>query len=105
MPSRCYLLLSMISYYGDLIRVSLSEKNNMIRANIKNPEGVYIGLIGEDNDLFKIVWNSNMDNYAEYNRFASDERFQTFEEACQGVYKVSQDVKISETIFFKPKPK
>ena len=75
----------------------------MIRANIKNSEDIYIGLIDEDNNGFRIVWNSNLDNYSEYNRLGSNELFQTFEEACQGVYKVSQDAKISETIYYKQK--
>ena len=74
----------------------------MVRANIKNSEDSYIGLIEEDNNGFRIVWNRNMDNYPEYNRLGSNELFQTYEEACQGVYRVSQDAKISETIYFKP---
>ncbi len=74
----------------------------MVRANIKNSEDIYIGLIDEDNDGFRIVWNSNLENYAEYNRLGSDELFQTFEEACQGVDKASPDAKISETIYFNP---
>ncbi len=77
----------------------------MIRANIRNSEDVYIGLIDEDNNEFKILWNSNFDHYVEYNFLASDEPFQTFEEACQGVFKVSPDANISETIYFKPKNK
>ena len=77
----------------------------MIRANIKDSEDIYIGLIDEDNNEFKILWNSNLDHYAEYNFLASDELFRTFEEACQGVYKVSPDANISETIYFKPKNK
>jgi len=73
----------------------------MVRANIKNSEDIYIGLIDEDDNGFSILWNSNFDNYSEYNLLVSNEFFQTFEEACQCVYKVSQDAKISETIYFK----
>ena len=77
----------------------------MIRANIRNSEDVYIGLIDEDNNGFKIVWNSNIDNYPEYNRLGSNEHFQSFEEACQGVLRVLQDAQITETIYYKPKNK
>ena len=44
----------------------------MIRANIRNSEDVYIGLIDEENNEFRIVWNSNIDNYPEYNRLGSN---------------------------------
>ncbi len=77
----------------------------MIRANIRNSEHVYIGLIDEDNNEFKIVWNSNIDNYPEYNHLGSNEHFQSFEQACQGVLRVSQDAQITETIYYKPKNK
>ena len=73
----------------------------MVRANIKNSEDIYIGLIDEDDNGFSILWNRNFDNYSEYNLLVSNELFQSFEEACQGVYKISQDAKISETIYFK----
>lgn len=36
-----------------------------------------------------------------YNRLGDDELFQTFEEACQGGYKVSQDTE-SRTVYYKP---
>jgi len=72
----------------------------MVRANIKNSDDDYIGLIDEDNNKFRIVWNTNIDNYSEYNLLANDELYQTFEEACKGVYKVLQDAKISETIYY-----
>jgi hypothetical protein len=75
----------------------------MIRANIKNSKDVYIGLIDEDDDGFRIVWNKNIDSYPEYNYTGSDQLFQTYEKACQCVYKVSQNAKISETINFRPK--
>ena len=77
----------------------------MIRANIRNSKDVYIGLIDEDNKGFSIVWNSNIDNYPEYNRLGSNEHFQSFEEACQGVFSVLQDAQITETIYYKPKNK
>ncbi len=79
------------------------EKSIMIRANIRNSEDVFIGLIDEDDNGFRIVWNRNMDDYPEYNRLGCDGLFQSFEEACQGVYRVSQDAEISETIYYKPK--
>ena len=79
----------------------MAEKNSMVRANIKNSEDMYIGLIDEDDTGFRILWNNNFVNYSEYNLLVSNELFQSFEEACQGVYKLSIDAKISETIHFK----
>ena len=39
----------------------------MVRANIKNSEDIYIGFIDENNNGFRIVLNSNLDHYSEYN--------------------------------------
>ena len=73
----------------------------MVRANIKTSEGVYIGLIDEEQDGFRIVWNRNLENYPDYNPAGSEAFFPSYETACQMVYSVSQDVRISETIYFK----
>ena len=75
----------------------------MIRANIKDAKDVYIGLIEEDNNLFRIMWNKNMRDFDKLKQLSEDEVFQTFEEACQSVYKYSHDAKVCETIYFKPK--
>ena len=61
------------------VRVLEKIQKKMIRANIRNSEDVFIGLIDEDNNEFRIVWNSNIDNYPEYNRLGSNEHFQSFE--------------------------
>ncbi len=73
----------------------------MVRANIKISGDVYIGLIDEDDDGFRIMWNKNMDNYPEYDRSDSEQSFPTFEASCEYVHKVIKDAIISETIYFK----
>lgn len=73
----------------------------MVRANIKNPDEVYIGLIDEVDGGFRIVWNWNMENYPEYDCSGSEGLFQTFEEACKNVHNVVHNAEISETIYFK----
>ena len=75
----------------------------MVRANIQNTGGVYIGLIDEVDAGFRIVWNRNMDNYQERNTMEHNRIFKTFDEACQGAYGVLPDAKITETIYFRRK--
>lgn len=75
--------------------------NIMIRANIKSSDEVYIGLIDEVDEGFCIVWNKNIAAYPGVNRTGENRCFQSYEEACENVYKVMQDATISETIYFK----
>ena len=73
----------------------------MVRANIRNRDNIYLGLIDEIDAGFRIVWNWNMENYPEYDRSGSVRIFDSFEEACQGVMTVVRDAEITETIFYK----
>lgn len=73
----------------------------MIRANIKSSDKVYIGLIDEDNGRFTVVWNKNVAAYPGINVAGERQCFQTYEEACDSVYKVMQNATISETIYFR----
>ncbi len=77
----------------------------MIRANIKDAKDVYIGLIDEDNNLFRVIWNKNVDEFDKIVQSSQAEVFNTFEEACQSVYKYLHDAKVCETIYFKPENK
>lgn len=74
---------------------------NMIRANIKSSDDVYVGLIDEYDGGFNIVWNKNIAPYPGVNHAGKSMCFQSYEEACENVYKVMQDATISETIYFK----
>lgn len=73
----------------------------MVRANIKSADEVYLGLIDELNNGFRILWNWNMDNHPEYDRSGSEGLFSSFEAACEEVYRVVPDADICETIFYR----
>ena len=73
----------------------------MVRANIKNAAGVYIGLIDEVSGRFLIVWNRNMNQYPEYDRSGTDRLYGNFDEACRGAIQAAPDAVISETIYYR----
>ena len=75
----------------------------MVRANIQDTDGVYIGLIDEVETGFRIVWNRNLEHYQEYNAMENDRVYKTLDEACQGTSRVVPNARITETIYFRRK--
>ncbi len=68
----------------------------MIRANIKSAEDALIGTINEEGNGFRIWWRKRMENHPRNIHSVENKLYPTFEEACQGVYRVVQDARITE---------
>ena len=74
----------------------------MVRANVRNAMGVYVGLIDEVDDGFRIVWNENLDREAGDDVPDSSSVFPDYAAACGAVLAAVSGARICETIYFRP---
>ena len=73
----------------------------MVKANVRNAMGVYVGLIDEVDNGFRIVWNGNPVTGPDDGRPDGSTVFPDYEAACAAVHSVLAGARISKTINFR----